>query len=150
MGATQIDGGEYDEINGGLGADTMIGGDDFGAGDTAYWVDNPGDVIIDDVGFDWVNATISWTLGPTIEDLFLWDGAINGTGNGLANSIAGNSASNTLVGLGGDDVLDGALGADTLIAGTGNDTYVVDEGGDPVVENDCEGTGTAASPLVAW
>src|SRR5262249_49808254 len=52
-------------------------------------------------------------------------GAINATGNQLANTLTGN---------GGANILDGGLGADSLIGGDGNDTYVVDDLGDTVTE----------------
>ena len=60
-----------------------------------------------------------------------WD-AINGTGNGLANTISGNSGSNILLGGGGadllqggggNDTLNGEGGTDTLQGGSGDDTY---------------------------
>ena len=66
--------------------------------------------------------------------------AIDGTGNGLNNTITGNSAANTLVGGDGNDLLDGRAGSDTLIGGAGNDIYVVDAAGDVVTEAAGEGT----------
>jgi len=62
-------------------------------------------------------------------------GAINGTGNGLANTIAGNASANQLLGLAGadrlfgnagDDLLVGGLGADTLSGGAGIDRFSFD------------------------
>jgi Ca2+-binding RTX toxin-like protein len=52
-------------------------------------------------------------------------GALNGTGNSLANRLTGNS---------GNNVLDGGSGADTLSGGDGDDSYVVDQAGDLVSE----------------
>ncbi len=53
-------------------------------------------------------------------------GALDGTGNTLANTLTGNTADNTLIGLGGNDILNGGTaGNDTLIGGEGNDTYTV-------------------------
>ncbi|WP_181432123.1 calcium-binding protein, partial [Pseudomonas jessenii] len=52
-------------------------------------------------------------------------GAINATGNSLANTLTGNSAAN---------VLNGGVGADTMIGGLGNDTYYVDSASDVVSE----------------
>ena len=82
----------------------MIGG----IGDDNYFVDNALDVVTEnaDEGSDTVRSTISYTLGATFENLWLeGSAAINGTGNGLDNSIYGNDSSNTLIGGGGDDLL---------------------------------------------
>ena len=80
-------------------------------------------------GIDTVSAAISYTLGTNTENLtLLGSAAINGTGNGLANTIIGNGAANILNGGLGDDVLIGGLGTDTLIGGAGNDTYVLANG----------------------
>ncbi len=40
--------------------------------------------------------------------------AVNGTGNGLANTIIGNSGANIIEGKGGADILDGGAGLDTV------------------------------------
>ncbi len=94
-------------LDGGAGADTLIGG----AGDDTYYVDNASDVVTENAGegTDTVHASASYTLSSEVENLVL-DGssAINGTGNGLANSITGNAGNNTL---------DGGAGADTLVGG---------------------------------
>ena len=132
-----IGNGAANSLNGLAGADTMIGGD----GNDIYTVDNFGDVVIETNadaatgGIDRVSSSISYELGANVENLILTGTAkIDGTGNGLANSITGNAANNTLYGLGGNDNLNGLAGADTMIGGDGNDIYAVDNVGDVVIE----------------
>jgi Ca2+-binding RTX toxin-like protein len=78
----------------------------------------------------------------------LTSGAIDGTGNGLANTIWGNASGNTLSGLGdndwlhglggndalwgdsGADSLWGGAGADMLYGGTGNDRFIIESAAD--------------------
>ncbi|WP_146242207.1 calcium-binding protein, partial [Pseudomonas jessenii] len=104
-------------LNGGVGADTMIGG----LGNDIYYVDSAGDVVSetsDSGGIDTVIASVNRILGNYQENLSLsGTAALNGSGNGLANTLTGNSAAN---------VLNGGVGADTMIGGLGNDTYYVD------------------------
>jgi serralysin len=105
-------------IDGGAGNDTMAGGE----GSDTYYVDSPGDVVIETATpwIDGVFASISFTLGAGVENLTLTGvAAIDGTGNALANSIVGNGAAN---------VLRSGGGADTLAGGAGDDTYYADRG----------------------
>ena len=106
-----------DSFDGGLGADTMKGG----LGNDTYYVDNPGDVVIEAAGegSDTVISSITWTLGKNLENLTL-DGKenINGTGNDLANILTGNDRNNRLDG--GNDTV-----ADIFKGGLGDDTYVI-------------------------
>ena len=104
-----------DKLDGGTGADHMIGG----AANNTYWVDNTGDVVTEDAGagIDTVNSSISYTLADNVEilNLLAGSGAIDGTGNGLNNTIAGNESANHITGGLGQDALTGGGGADTFV-----------------------------------
>jgi Ca2+-binding RTX toxin-like protein len=112
-------------LNGAAGADVMKGG----AGDDTFFVDNSGDIVSETAaqGLDTVNSTVSFSLtgyAGDVENLSLsGSGAVNGTGNALANRILGSSVANTLKGAGGDDVLDGRGGRDICWGGAGHDTF---------------------------
>jgi Ca2+-binding RTX toxin-like protein len=126
-------------LNGAGGADTMRGG----AGNDTFVVDASADIVVENAGegTDTVQAAVAWTLGANVENLTLTGtGAINGTGNALANVIVGN---------GGANILSGGAGVDTLRGGAGNDTYVVDVAGEVVAENAGEGTDVVQS-AVSW
>ena len=118
-------------IDGGAGADTMIGS---GSGDV-YVVDNAGDRIIDTSTQlaslpkwqDEVRTSIAYELADNIENLTLTGSAgIEAWGNTLANRI--DAASNTA--------------GNIVHGGLGNDYYVVDAG-DTIVERSGEGIDTA-------
>ncbi len=117
-----------DNLVGGTGADLMMGG----PGDDLYYVDNPGDVVVERERWepialgDRVSSTIDYSLvGIAVEGLFLNGDARIGTGNHLDNSIAGGD---------GDHTLDGGRGVDTLTGGHGDDTYILRHREDVAVE----------------
>jgi trimeric autotransporter adhesin len=144
-------------IDGGAGADVMVGG----GGRNIYVIDNTGDVIVEpeNGGVDTIESYLDYTLSDIrFEHLTLIGAtATAGTGNGGNNDITGNGINNVLSGLdgndrlyggGGDDTLhgglgnddlDGNVGADTMIGGLGDDDYVVDSVSDVVVESAGEG-----------
>ncbi len=108
-----------DRLDGGAGADTLVGG----TGDDIYYVDNVSDAVVElsGQGFDTVRSSVSHSLASHVDNLMLTGSAVSGTGNDLANLILGNSGNNTLDGGAGTDSLRGSAGADTLIGGLGND-----------------------------
>jgi Ca2+-binding RTX toxin-like protein len=120
-------------LTGGAGNDTLDGGADNdsmagGTGNDTYIVDSASDVVTEaaSAGTDTVRSSVSWTLGTNVENLVLTGaGAINGTGNTLANTITGNGAAN---------VINGGSGTDTMIGGAGDDSYVVDATADVITE----------------
>jgi Ca2+-binding RTX toxin-like protein len=122
-------------------------------------VDEVGDSVFEAAGggTDLVRSSLTWTLGADVENLTLiGSGAIDGTGNALANVITGNSADNrldggsgndTLNGGAGNDTLDGGPGNDQLLGGAGDDLYLIDSTSDVVTENAGEGTDIVHSSL---
>jgi Ca2+-binding RTX toxin-like protein len=101
-------------IDGGVGADKMTGG----AGDDTYVVDNLHDTVVEKVdgGTDTVEASVSYILRGQVENLILTGTtAIDGSGNGVANTIVGNAGANGIDGKGGLDMLTGGSGADTFV-----------------------------------
>lgn len=140
---TLVTGNGDDILDGGTGSDAMSGG----AGNDEYRVDNLGDTINETSGggTETVVASISWTLGTNLERLTLSSaaGAINGTGNSLANTINGNNAANVLSGGNGDDYLNALDGNDVLIGGTGRDDLLGGAGADLYVFDDGDFSGTS-------
>ena len=141
-----------DVIDGAGGADVMYGG----TGNDTFYVDNPGDQVIENFGegSDLVYTSIDYTMTENVENLTqLGTADLSATGNTFANTIAGNSGNNVLHGgQGGDllqgndgndilygedqsDFLQGGNGNDTLIGGSGNDQLTGGAGADRFVFN---------------
>jgi Ca2+-binding RTX toxin-like protein len=125
-GADTLLGGPGDDyLDGGSGADTLTGGN----GSDTYVVDHAGDKIVETGvgGTDTVLASLSFTLGPTLEDLILTDRPpgedqdLTGVGNASGNLLQGNSGHNLLDGRGGSDLVRGGAGNDRLFGGAGHD-----------------------------
>jgi len=164
-GDDQINGlGGDDTINGGTGNDSMAGG----TGNDSYYVDSPGDFVIEQPGegTDRIYVlTPFYTLSQNVENgTVSVTSGVNLTGNGLANILVGNNGNDTLNGLVGNDTLKGGAGNDTLIGGgaflvgsdndildggagidsmaggAGNDIYYVDSLSDVVTEQPGDGT----------
>ena len=110
--------GGNDILDGGAGADTMIGG----KGNDTYMVDSVTDSVVEAVnsGTDTVRTTLSnYSLGANVENLTaLGNGAFNGVGNELNNTIVGNIGNDQIAGMGGNDTLTGGLGNDAFVFNT--------------------------------
>jgi Ca2+-binding RTX toxin-like protein len=120
---TGLDG--SDRLDGNQGADTMIGG----IGNEIYFVDNVGDVIIENFGegTDLVRSFIDFSLAalPDVEEIELQGvAALNATGNDGANRLVGNNGANTILGGAGADSIRGNFGADTLTGENGADVFL--------------------------
>ncbi|MDD2723337.1 MAG: calcium-binding protein [Methylovulum sp.] len=115
-----LKGGAGNDVLSGLAkADKMTGG----SGSDLYFVDDAGDLVIEDIGVkgdvDTVKSSVSYDLASNVENLILTGtAAIDGKGNGANNQLTGNSAANILAGGNGDDTLKGGGGADTFVLAT--------------------------------
>jgi Ca2+-binding RTX toxin-like protein len=131
-----------DTLDGGAGADTMTGG----AGDDTYYIDDAGDVVVEDAGGGTdtiVTAFDIASLAANIENVRLTGAAHSVVGNAANNRLSSGSGNDTLDGgdgddleLGGDghDTLVSRSGIDTLSGGSGDDRYVV-HGGEVHIED---------------
>lgn len=133
-----------DTLDGGLGSDSLVGGLDS----DSYLIDGNTDIIVEsaNAGLDTVFSSVNYSLSDNLESLTLTgDGALNGTGNGLDNTLVGNAANNYLYasdgadrsnGAAGDDYLYGQAGNDSLDGGLGKDWLVGDMGDDLLTGGD--------------
>lgn len=102
------------------------------AGDDTYGVTTLGTVVVEAAGggIDTVISSVDFTLSAEVEHLNLTGGAINGTGNALANDIKSGAGNQVLSGLGGNDTINAGAGSDTLYGGDGNDILTGGSGND--------------------
>ena len=144
-------------LTGLAGNDTLWGGASAGAtvdvlvggsGDDTYTVDRTSGITLTESaaeGTDLVQSSVAYTLLTNFENLTLTStGAINGTGNSVANVLTGNSGANTLMGMAGNDTLWGGASTgttvDVLVGGLGDDTFTVDRTSNiTITENASEG-----------
>jgi Ca2+-binding RTX toxin-like protein len=143
------------ELEGGEGADTMVGG----LGHNIYHVDHEGDVVkqVAGAGSAVVVAAIDYTLGENLTGLVVAENATAGTkgqGNGLDNVMRANDNGNELSSDEGNDQVFGGKGKDKLYAGSGNDQVDAGEGDDEIVGGDGAGddtyVGGAGSDLLRY
>jgi Ca2+-binding RTX toxin-like protein len=122
-------------LDGRGGIDAYIGG----AGNDVYIIDDSAETITElaSQGTDTVRSSVSYILGAELEVLVQTGTAhIDGTGNGLKNTLTGNAGNNTL---------DGDAGSDVMQGGAGNDTFIADDIGDKV--SDTQGNDTVLSSV---
>jgi Ca2+-binding RTX toxin-like protein len=135
---TLLGGAGNDNLDGGTGTDILNGG----LGNDSYVLDTVGEVAVvqDAGGIDTIFSSVTVALPDVadtnleIENLVLLDSgaAIDGTGNGQANTITGNASVNNLVGEAGNDTLIGNGGSDFIDGGGGADRLSGGEGADNI------------------
>jgi beta-glucanase (GH16 family) len=108
-----IQGGDLNDVLGGVGSDTLIGG----LGDNQYYLSGTGNVIVQGAtGVNTVTTWMSYTLPDNIQNLNVTGDNLYAVGNALDNLITvGDTHGMTLYGAAGDNVLVGGAGTDTFV-----------------------------------
>jgi Ca2+-binding RTX toxin-like protein len=128
-------------LDGGGGADTMIGG----LGNDIYYVDEPADSVQENPGegTDEIRTDLGSYSLATLANVENLTGASEFgqtlTGNSGANRILGSQGADTLNGSAGDDFLEGRGAGDALVGGTGDDIYSFVDAEDVATEQADEG-----------
>lgn len=120
-------------IDGGLGADRMIGD----GGDTTYIYNSTDDLAVERPGGgnDSILSTASLRMPDNIEALrLLGTEPLRAWGNESSNVMIGNAAANYLHAGGGNDEVYGGGGNDTLIGDSGNDALYGEDGDDLLID----------------
>lgn len=109
-GANLLDGGREgrDILDGGKGADRMLGG----LGNDTFYIDNVGDVAVElaSEGVDYVITKVNYVVGDNIENARISAiGAVNLSGNALANVLSAGLGNNVIIGAAGIDTVSYAL-----------------------------------------
>lgn len=125
-------------VDTGAGNDVIFGNANFnqtlkgGTGDDVYYVRAATTTIVENAneGIDIARASVDYTLASNVENLYLEQGGLTGTGNALNNSIVGSSGIDTMYGMDGNDTLRGNDGDDIAWGGNGFDTLRGDNGND--------------------
>ncbi|WP_457094957.1 calcium-binding protein, partial [Microvirga sp. P5_D2] len=129
MNDTLIGNDGHNVINGGTGADRMVG---QGGNDT-YYVDNVFDTVVETSaagGDDHVFTSVNFTLGAFVEKLTAMGTlGLALTGNTLNNTMIGTMGRDTIRAEAGADTISGGLGNDMLTGGAGKDMFVFDTAG---------------------
>ena len=124
--------GSDDVLDGGLGADTMIGG----VGDDLYYVDSADDLVVElaGEGYDAIISTAgNYTMADNVEEVNLvGTDAQTVIGNDTSNTIIGSDAANLIIDGSGDDTIYGWDGNDAIKAGLGADEVLAGLGDDVV------------------
>jgi Ca2+-binding RTX toxin-like protein len=147
-----LEGGEgSDVLDGGVGADEMRGG----LGSDVYYVDDAGDLVIEDSNggeWDWVIVSLdSYTLPANVEDADVWwDSGSTIYGNALNNALMGWWGNDWLEGGAGNDFLHGGSGSDVLVGGTGNDRYHLNSESEGDVDTIVELAGGGIDTVELW
>jgi Ca2+-binding RTX toxin-like protein len=147
-----LEGGEgSDSLDGGAGADEMRGG----LGNDVYYVDDAGDLVIEDSnggGSDQVIVSLgSYTLPANVENATArWEDGAAIYGNALNNHLMGWWANDRLEGGAGNDYLHGGSGSDILVGGTGNDRYHLNSEDEGEVDTVIEFAGGGIDTVELW